>query len=401
MSNLNLSKININNLETKQRYILKHKFKYTPVTNYSFGFKKNIPIKTNTNCIITDSSINLNNSVNSSHITDINNKFNNSFIEYDNLIFKSKFKHNIFPYFIYIPQFFHHYEKEFKFLDNYLETDNDLTMEKKKISVLQKQINLLNNYNFSGFGIYFYWFSKNNYSKSNLLFDYEISLFFNNRINFYDKKVFFIWDNSDWIFDDNTIDDIKNVYDFENFNTLSNILSNYFMHENYLKIDNKPVFFIKNYELINQGKDVDILKSILNEICVHNGFDGIHIILNYIPEMNHLYKQFNLDCNIEKMINDNNINKNSVFLNNVIQTVNYNLKKKKIKKNDLSYSKNVNSNKIILTNYLINSYDFIKTSEIDNILLVNILNEIDHTIKKTKKDDFYNLNLFFSLLCEE
>ena len=76
-------------------------------------------------------------------------------------------------------------------------------------------------------------------------------------------------------------------------------LLNYFKNENYLKIDNKPVFEIHHPWFMNET-DLDLFYNILNNKCLENNFSGVHFIVNaingtyknYINKMHHLnYKK--------------------------------------------------------------------------------------------------------------
>jgi hypothetical protein len=94
----------------------------------------------------------------------------------------------------------------------------------------------------------------------------------------YDKKIFFIWKNENL---SNILNCgtkvVENVYNNSSFYKNGECLMKYFKNDKYLKIDNKPVFIINNIEFI---QNVDVLYSVLNKLCIENGFSGINLILN-------------------------------------------------------------------------------------------------------------------------
>lgn len=71
------------------------------------------------------------------------------------------------------------------------------------------------------------------------------------------------------------LDDLRN-------NLIPFWMENYFKDPNYLKIDNKPVFFV--YEPLNVMKDLGSMEKvreafdIIRQACVDAGFDGVHIL---------------------------------------------------------------------------------------------------------------------------
>jgi hypothetical protein len=53
----------------------------------------------------------------------------------------------------------------------------------------------------------------------------------------------------------------------------------YFKHNNYKKIDNKPVLLLHHpWEL--SRKQLKVLRAALEVLCINNDFDGIHLIIN-------------------------------------------------------------------------------------------------------------------------
>lgn len=163
-------------------------------------------------------------------------------------------------------------------------TDYDLT----NTEIIHKQVLIAKNYGIYGFAVYYYWFSNNSITNKNTIMENCYDNFFKSNLDF---KVFFIWANEDWKGNPafNTQHDISNVYNVENFNkNISNLIL-YFKHENYYKVDNKPIFYIHHPYLIDDDK-ISLFQHLLNKLCIQNGFDGATLYLN---DMTKEYKGFN------------------------------------------------------------------------------------------------------------
>ena len=108
-----------------------------------------------------------------------------------------------------------------------------------------------------------------------------VDLFFSSEINNKNRKMFFIWANEDWTsnpaFGISDKHKIINIYDEDSFKQNALNLIPYFKHENYLKIDDKPVFFVYHDYLL---ENIDLFYEIMDRVCVKNGFSGIHLVLN-------------------------------------------------------------------------------------------------------------------------
>jgi hypothetical protein len=355
--------------------------------------------------------------------------------------YNNKYKNNIKPYFIYFPQFHKIPENDIFFYKNfsdihnlklynnnsikletpllsYLNIDNIEDYNLINVSIIQKQVNLINYYGFSGIAIYYYWFTTNNITNNNMIMNKVIDIFFNN-INMGNTKVFFIWANENWTnnkaFGINSQYIIENTYDNDSFLKNSETLIQYFKNENYLKIDNKPVFFIYHNYLID---NIDIFYNILNNKCISNGFNGLHLILNSFEYINTNYPHFYINFNYKKYLCryiDNNQYKIDYYeyLNNdyhvnrkCIQTIvtDFNNKPRLCKPNRLEHSTSIinNSeiNKILFIQKLIDSYNRDNKTELDNILLINSFNEWGENMafEPSEEYQYYYLNLLYSLL---
>ena len=132
-----------------------------------------------------------------------------------------------------------------------------------------------------------------------------IDIFFTPKVNMLNLKMFFIWANEDWsgnkAFGSNSLFEISNEYNEENFLKNSNKLVEYFKNNNYLKIDNKPVFFIYHSHLI---KNIDLFYIILNNVCIKNKFNGVHLVLNSFENISTNYPNFYINFNYKKKTND-------------------------------------------------------------------------------------------------
>lgn len=290
---------------------------------------------------ITSNDIFINNNTQSLNIID---KFANCFL------FKEK---KMKKYAVYFPQFHKIKENDINFYENYtdivnlnmLKIDKKETPNNKLLSLnnildydltkneqlIDKQIDFLHKYNIDGFAMYYYWFSKNTITNKNTIMYniHEKFLFHYKNLN--GKKIFYIWANENWS-DNPAFGDsghiIKNEYTEENFIDQSNFLVNAFLCNNYLKINNKPVFYLHQPWFISQ----DLIKKftkILNDKCIEYGFDGIELKLN---NMNKTYKNgYNFHPNYKKTKTIKTINNKNI------------LDYKEYVKNDVKLNVNVNT----------------------------------------------------------
>jgi hypothetical protein len=237
------------------------------------------------------------------------------------------------------------------------------------------------------------------------------------------QKVFFIWANEDWTnnnaFGTSSKYKIANTYNEIEFKKNAQNLIKFFKHKNYLKIENKPVFFVYHNFLI---KNIEGFYTALNTLCLDNGFNGVHLVLNSFVNKNENHKQCYINFNYKKhetrfydfrenqlkinyqdyIFNENHLNEKT------IQTVvfDFNNRPRLFIPNKLELStvcvNNSEINKILMCDRLISTYNYKKTSELDNILLVNAFNEWGENMafEPSKKRGFYNLNLLHEYLTE-
>lgn len=229
-------------------------------------------------------------------------------------------KKKIKKYAVYFPQFHKISENDINFYENYTDIRNlnMLSVDKKETpnnkllginnileydlikndKIINKQIELIQNYNIDGFAMYYYWFSKNTVTNKNTIM-YDIHEKFLSK-DLKQKKIFYIWANENWSDNaafGNSGHIIKNDYTEDNFNKNTDLLLSAFSNKNYLKIDNKPVFYIHHPWFIEEIL-LNKFTQILNDKCIKNGFDGVLVKVN---NMNKIYENgYNFHPNYKK-----------------------------------------------------------------------------------------------------
>jgi len=298
--------------------------------------------------------------------------------------------------------------------------------------IIDTEILIAKSYGFKGFALYYYWFSKNTITNKNKIFEDIINRFFNN--NFDNFDIFFIYANESWsnnaAFNCNTQDNkhiIINIYNEDNINKLTNELIVYFKHNNYRKIDNKPVFLLHHpWEL--SVNELDLMYKIMNNSCKNAGFDGIHFILNSIDGKQYTYDTYythpdyknpkntsvsyntHPDLDYEKYINNLNstnnennsiikscftnfnncvrllYNKNSISSYTSISNYNINLFKTFIQKQLHYYKHNANNNPTQLKIMLFNAWN-----EWGEQMIISPSNELGFLYLNIIKNSLLNL----------
>lgn len=352
------------------------------------------------------------------------------------------FKHNIKPYIIYFPQFHSFMENDISFYPGFTDIKNLDLFKKSNIykdietpslnefsltnitdynlhnkNIIQKQIDIITRYGIPGFAIYFYWFSKNTITNHNMIMETIINSFFDDSVNMNDRKVFFTWANEDWTknksFGTNN-HAIENEYTEENIQKITSLFVYYFQKKNYLKIDNKPVLFIHHPWYINNNQ-IDLFFKILNEKCIQFGFSGINLIMNSINSKYEKNINYSHHFNYKKgNSNHYDDNKKQIFLDyknyikmdidnntsNIHSIVfDFDNRARLFKPYLLQHStvciNNTEFDKIQFIEKVVNKYNKNKTSEIENILLINAWNEWGEkmAIEPSQEFGYYYLNL--------
>jgi hypothetical protein len=251
-------------------------------------------------------------------------KSNNINQEIEYIQEKGTFIYNIKPFCFYFPQFHSIPENDINFYPGMtditslnqlinltkeeLETPSTTLLPLKNMldydlvnnkELIQRQIDIISDYNIGGFAIYYYWFSENSITNKNMIFEKVINQFFDSNLNMKGRKVFLVWANTPWNnnkFFGNS-NSINNTYETQFLINNANNLINYFKHDNYLKIDNKPVFFIYHNHLI---ENIDLFFNILDNVCIKHNFNGVHFVLNSFVDMSKKYPNFYINFNYKR-----------------------------------------------------------------------------------------------------
>ena len=362
----------------------------------------------------------------------------------------SKFINDIKPFMIYFPQFHKIKENDINFYENYSDIKNlellNNTLHKKLPTpflselninnineydlsnklIIQRQIDIINDYDIGGFAIYYYWFSNNTITNKHMIMNNCIDIFFDKSMNLKNRKIFFIWANENWskncsFGDINNKEQILNRYTIENFiKNIKNLLD-YFKNDAYLKIDNKPVLLIYHSFFMTM-EEIKIFYDLINIACLYEGFNGIHLILNSMKNHNEGYNNFYMNVNYKNQIYDykyynNELNQTVVdyqeyvnslhhIKNNSINTIflDFDNRARFFKPNKLHEStyciNNSELNKTIFIKKNIQAYNRCNKEEIENILLINAWNEWGEkmSFEPSNEYGYSDLNLLVNCL---
>ena len=369
---------------------------------------------------------------------------NTTKLEDTNYMNSTRNKYDIKPYCVYFPQFHNFIENNIAFYKNFTDIQNLFLLSKNINSniespnlqeynlgnmldykltdhnIIQKQIDIITLYNISGFAIYYYWFSINTITDNHMIMEKVINLFFDNKINMNNRKVFFIWANESWTQNPafgNSNEKIENIYNEYYINLNVQNLLNYFKHDNYLKIDNKPVFML-HHPWFMTDIEIDLFYNILNYYCIQNSYNGIYFIINSMNGYYDGYLNYNFNFNYKKSTSCYYDEQNSQtyldyqqYINNDIEhdinngssintlVFDFDNSARLFKPNRIHHSticiNNTELNKIIFINKIIETYIKDKKSDIENILLINGWNEWGEkmNIEPSLEYNFYYLNL--------
>lgn len=228
-----------------------------------------------------------------------NNKIKST-IDKNSLIQVILHTNNIKKYAVYFPQFHEILENNINYYDKYtdiinlknlnyskketpnlellnLKSINDYDLKSNDI-LIHTQLDLLKQYNIDGFAMYYYWFSTNTITNKKRIM-YDIHEKFLN-INMRDKKIFFIWANENW--SDNPAFSNNNHKITNEYNDIEEHCSELiatFKNNNYLKINNRPIFYIHHPWEMSE-KNINKFKDRLHNLCLNNGFNGIDFRIN-------------------------------------------------------------------------------------------------------------------------
>lgn len=275
-------------------------------------------------------------------------------------------------------------------------------------SIIMKQINIAKTYGIYGFSVYYYWFTYNNITNKHTIMESCYNNFFEETIDNF--KVYFDWANEDWTknpaFTSKDSVNISNVYTRDTILANFNNLKRYFLHPNYYKIDNAPVFGIHHPFLISDS-DLQLVESIFTEECYAMGFAGIHIIKNSMVKQ--YDKSFLMAPNykIPRLSPDYTTYIPNSYKNDVIHTMffSFNNTVRMFKPSKPHISKVTNVTPTLQLQYLkaiINSYKGTERIEINKIMLINSWNEWgeDMAIEPSDKKGCFYLDMIKRCLLE-
>ena len=140
-------------------------------------------------------------------------------------------------------------------------------------AVVDRQVEVATHWGMRGFCINYYWFSKNEVTGRSAVAQGCHDLFFKTPFASDGFNVFFNWENQDWS------PGIANTYERFHLQAHADSLQIYFKHQNYLKVDNRPVFMLRRPWLLPEEQLV-VFQELLNAACLANGFDGVHVSVN-------------------------------------------------------------------------------------------------------------------------
>ena len=356
----------------------------------------------------------------------------------DNIVYKNGI--NIYP--IYFPQFHMIEENNISFYNGYTDiinlhklhdetisypnldiynmkqiSDYDLT----NIHIVQKQIDIITKYNFNGFAIYYYWFSINSITNKHMIMEKVIDMFFNDSISMNNRKVFLIWANESWTNNPafaSMSHKMENIYDDNSIALNVQNIIKYFKHNNYLKINNKPIFMIYHSWMMTKI-ELNNFKQCLDIECKKNSFDGVYFILNSMANYDEIisygYDTFNLHFNYKNPMNISNVKGiniidykkyvDNIILNNGIDTLVFDFNNTvrlscPNKLNLVTICKNNNKfENIRLIKKICDKYEICKDLQ-HKIMLINAWNEWGEkmTIEPSNEYGFYYLNLIKNVI---
>lgn len=280
-------------------------------------------------------------------------------------------------------------------------TDYDLVKNK---NLVQKQLEILEKYNLEGFAIYYYWFSINSLCSDNMIMKAAINNFFDESINMYERKVYFIWANENWTSNKwfgTTNNKIENKYDKESFEpNIANLLV-YFKSTRYLKINNKPVLLIHQPYCFSHI-ELDNFRTYLNTACIENGFSGINLAVNnagmtfvdYINYSTTAIKTLPYNNDYEKYVK-------AMKLSGNLHVINFDFDNEarmhKPLRDNLHQYKNVTekAQELILKKTLHYYNNTEKQTDLDDILMINAWNEWGErmSVEPSEQKGYYFLDM--------
>ena len=375
-----------------------------------------------------------------------NRKLDELFIKnyYKNTLLYARPKYD--KYFIYFPQFYEMPENNANFYTGYNDAINlDKLLNsnylnevltpnyeylnisgvtqynvQKNRSIVKKQLKLIEEYK-SGIACYYYWFTTNTITNKNMIMKETVDMLFNNCEH--SNSIFFIWANEDWsknVAFGNSNNKIENIYDESSIKVNCNNLMTYFKHDCYLKKNNKPVLMIYHTWLITSYQ-LNCIKSIIDDLCIENGFNGCEIYLNTMNEYYSFdtkkFKQFKMNFDYKTNKGSRYIVDKQIVLDyeNYIDIITPLMNENTVQTISLDFDNNarlIKPNKSQFSTRCIKNYHFLKVKFIknvlknysylgdENIILINSFNEWGEKMacEPSNETGYYYLNLIKELV---
>lgn len=285
-------------------------------------------------------------------------------------------------------------------------TDYDLVKNK---GLIQRQIDILADYNIEGFAMYYYWFTVNTIGKTNMLMKDVVDRFFDGSVHMKGRKLYFIWANENWTSNawlGPTNRKIENVYDEPSIMDNVNNLLKYFKHEHYLKIDNKPVLFLYHPWFMTEPQ-IHLFFKCIHEACIEQGFAGIHLILNGLKKTISGFTHFHSMANLYQFYYSDFSQKvkNHTFKDR-IQSINFDFDNepriyKPYRDAQRKYlNVNEESQEKILKKAIHHYAKTPSVSSVDNLLLINAWNEWGErmAVEPSEQKGYYFLDMLKNLI---
>jgi hypothetical protein len=209
------------------------------------------------------------------------------------------------------------------------------------------------------------------------------------------KKVFLIWANEDWSNNPafgKSSHKILNYYDYDSLVKMKENLINYFTHENYLKINNKPVFTI-HHPWFMPTIFITTLRTELNDICIQRGFSGVYLLFNNLDKnldtsynCYEFHPNYKHSKNIVSYNNQKYLNYEKYIVDDITNSMDINtmffdfdnrarlINPDRLKQSTLCI-KNSSHNKDKMIRKILNSYYNKNLDGTNNILFINAWNE--------------------------
>lgn len=277
----------------------------------------------------------------------------------------------------------------------------------KHETLIQRQIDILKDYEIDGFAMYYYWFTRNDITGKHMLMRDVINRFFDNSLRMSNRKVYFLWANEDWTskpWFGNSKYRIENTYDTESLKKNTKNLMKYFQHDNYLKIDDKPVLFVHHPHCMKES-EIDDLYTILNTSCIEAGFYGIHLSFHSTQNKNTYSKYGSVKMSSQQTTYDYKQVESTDFEHRIqVMKFDFDNEARMYKPKRVPHVRYTNvteeSQERFLHNILNHYVQTPSESNLDNLLLVNAWNEWGErmSVEPSEQKGYYFLDMLYKCI---